>query len=317
MRLLYAADMHGSERVWRKFINGARFYKADALILGGDVTGKMLTPLVEERPGHYAAEVFGEVQRARGQKELDELVKLLHFNGSYTYVCSLEEYQRVAADESYRLALLERLMVEAVRRWVAVADEKLRDSGIKVYAIPGNDDSFAIDDALSGESVENVEGRIVRVGEYQLLSSAWGNRTPWQTPREEDEPQLLARLRRLAAGLEPGVPVIFNLHIPPFDSGLDTGPDVAGVDEAGAVIIKKVGGMPVECPVGSTAVRQLVEEVQPLVSFHSHIHESRCTTKIGRTLCINPGSNYQDGGLAGAIVDLEGDRVVRHQLISG
>lgn len=317
MRLLYAADMHGSERVWRKFINGAKFYKADVLVLGGDITGKILTPVIEEKPGRYAAEVFGDVQRAKGQTGLEDLLKMLRFNGSYPYVCSPEEYQRVAADEDYRLKLLERLMEDAVRRWVEIADEKLCGSGVKVYGIAGNDDSFAVDDILNSECVENVEGRVVRVGEYQLLSCAWSNPTPWQTPREEEEPQLLARLRGLAEKLEPEVPVIFNLHIPPYDSGLDTGPGVAGVDETGAVIIKKVGGMQVQCPVGSTAVRDLVTEVQPLVSFHSHIHESRCATKIGRTLCINPGSEYQDGCLCGAIVDLKGDKVVRHQLITG
>ena len=36
MRIYFATDIHGSEVCWRKFLNAARFYQADKLILGGD-----------------------------------------------------------------------------------------------------------------------------------------------------------------------------------------------------------------------------------------------------------------------------------------
>ncbi|MBD0289951.1 MAG: metallophosphoesterase, partial [Thermoleophilia bacterium] len=49
MRIFYAGDIHGSERLWRKFLNAAAFYEADVLVLGGDLTGKILVPLVELR----------------------------------------------------------------------------------------------------------------------------------------------------------------------------------------------------------------------------------------------------------------------------
>lgn len=317
MLLLYAADMHGSERVWRKFVNGAKFYHADVLVLGGDITGKFLSPVIEEKPGRYHARVFDRVEKAKGPDELEDLEERLRFNGYYPYRCSPDEYDRIAGDEPYRMQVMKRLMVQTASRWAQIADEKLRSTDIMIYGMAGNDDEQEVDDALHGEHLINVESSVVRVGDYQMLSCAWSNPSPWHTPREMEEPQLLELLRRLASQLEPGRPTIFNLHIPPYHSGLDTGPEVIGVDAHGQVVVKMVAGMPSQVPVGSKAVRSLIEEYQPVLSLHSHIHESRNVGTIGRTLCINPGSNYQDGVLDAAIVELRGDTVVRHQLVSG
>jgi uncharacterized protein len=315
--LFYAADMHGSERVWRKFLNAAAFYETDVLILGGDITGKILVPIVEEKPGRWAAAVFGKVERVKKPAQLEELEKRLRFNGYYPYRCSPEELARVDADAGYRMEVMDRLMIGTAARWAEIADEKLEGTSIMVYGMAGNDDEQAVDDALHGEHLVNVESRVVRVGDHQLLSCAWGNPSPWDTPRELPEDELLVKLEDLAGGLDPELPTIFNLHIPPYDTGLDTGPEVAGVDADGMVIVKKVGGTPQQAPVGSRAVRTLIERRQPVVSLHSHIHESKGTARIGRTLCLNPGSSYQDGTLDGALVRVEGDEVVSYQLVSG
>ena len=48
MRCFYVSDIHGSEVCWRKFLNAGRFYKADVLIMGGDIVGKALVPIVME-----------------------------------------------------------------------------------------------------------------------------------------------------------------------------------------------------------------------------------------------------------------------------
>lgn len=317
MRVFYAADMHGSERVWRKFTNAAKYYKADWLILGGDITGKILVPLIEEPAGVFRAEVFGRVEQTSDAHPVDDLEKRLRFNGFYPYRCSPDEYGKLAEDPAYRDEIMNRVMVQEVARWVAIADEKLRGTGVRCLAIAGNDDAFDVDVALNSETVENVEGRVVRMGDYQLLSSAWGNISPWDTPREAEEDRLTEIFDELASHLDPEIPTIFNLHVPPYGSGLDTGPEVAGVDEDGHVIVRTSGGQPQSAPVGSHAVRAIVERVQPLVSFHSHIHESRNVVHIGSTLCINPGSNYTDGVLDGVIVDLKGPKVKRYQLVSG
>lgn len=317
MQVFYAADMHGSERVWRKFLNAAEFYGADALILGGDITGKILVPVLEEKPGRYVTSLFGRVERVKKPADLEDLEKRMRFNGYYPYRCSPEELAKIDSDAEYRKDVMNRVMVETAARWAAIADEKLQGTGVLVYGMAGNDDEEAVDDVFRSDCLVNVESTVTRMGDYQLLSCAWGNPSPWATPRELPEADLLERLEGLAAGLDPALPTVFNLHIPPFDTGLDTGPEVLGVDADGAVIVKKVGGQPQQAPVGSRAVRTFVEHHQPVLSLHSHIHESRAVAKLGKTLCVNPGSSYQDGILDGALITLEGQEVTQYQLVSG
>ncbi len=312
MRIFYSGDVHGSERCFRKFLNAAQFYEADVLIMGGDITGKVMTPVVEEKPGRYVATILGRKEKAKRPRDLEDMEKQIRFNGFYPYRCAPDEYERLRADEAFREDVMSRVMVDEVRRWMTIADEKLAGTGVQCLIMPGNDDEPEIDPVLGSEVVVNPDDRVVRVGDHQMLSSCWANPTPWSSPREESEEQLGRRLEALAAQLDPDVPAIFNLHVPPYDSGLDI---AAQLDEDFGVVTS--GGQPNMIPVGSRAVRAAIEEHQPVLSLHGHIHESRGVAQIGRTLCLNPGSNYADGVLDGALVDLEGDRVVRHQLVSG
>jgi Icc-related predicted phosphoesterase len=289
MRLYYAGDIHGSERCWRKFLNAAAFYEADALILGGDLTGKALVPIVD------------------GSEEDEERAR---FNGFYPYRCTREEYDRLVEDEEHRDRVLSELMLSELRRWLELADERLT---VPCLVMPGNDDDFVIDAVLADSSaVENPDGRVVRLGDYQVASSAWANPTPWDSPRELPEDELEVRLEELAAQLDPDVPAIFNLHCPPYGSGLDRAPQLT--DDL-RVVTK--GGEQVLVPVGSRAVRNVIERHQPLLGLHGHIHESRHAATIGRTLCVNPGSAYAEGVIDGVLIDLDGDRVVRHQFVQG
>jgi Icc-related predicted phosphoesterase len=312
MRLFYAGDVHGSERCFRKFVNAAAFYDADVLVMGGDITGKVMTPLIEERPGRYTATVFGRTEKAKRPRDVEELEEQIRFNGFYPYRCTPEEYERLAADESYREQVMSEVMVEGVRRWVGLADERLAGTSVRCLIMPGNDDEFAIDEVLASARVENPDDRVVRVGDYQLLSSSWANPTPWDSPREEPEEQLATRFARIAAELDPDLPAIFNLHVPPYETGLDT---AAQLDESLGVVT--TGGQPNLGPVGSQAVRDIILAHQPLLGLHGHIHESRNVAKLGATICINPGSNYADGVLDGALVELDGASVVSYQLVSG
>ena len=76
-------------------------------------------------------------------------------------------------------------------------------------------------------------------------------------------------------------------------------------------------GRAVMVPVGSTAVRSVIERHQPLLGLHGHIHEARGAKTIGRTVCLNPGSSYNTGRIDGALIYLEDDRVKRFQFVSG
>lgn len=312
MRLFYAGDIHGSEQCFRKFLNAARFYEAQVIILGGDITGKMMVPLVEQKPGRFVAHMFGSKKKAKRPDDVAELEKQIRFNGFYPYRCSPDEYERLAEDAKYQEQVMSRLMVDEVKRWMKIADEKLLGSDVRCLIMPGNDDEWGIDEAISSEVVENPDGRVVRIGDYQILSAAWANPTPWNSPREAEEPSLSGIYEEIAAQLDPELPAIFNLHIPPYGSGLDMAPEL---DED--FNVRKSGGQPNIIPVGSRAAREFVEHHSPILGLHGHIHESRYATTLGQTICINPGSNYADGVLDGAIVDLDSGEVGRYQLVSG
>ena len=60
-KIFFATDLHGSEVCWKKFLNAARFYDADVLICGGDMTGKAIVPIVSEN-GHFSVALGGEQQ---------------------------------------------------------------------------------------------------------------------------------------------------------------------------------------------------------------------------------------------------------------
>jgi uncharacterized protein len=307
----YAGDIHGSEKLWRKFLGAAAFYRADVLIMGGDLTGKVMTPVVEAPGGRYRARLAGR-DTVVAASAVDELEQQIRFHGFYPYRCDPEEYARLESDEAYRDGVFARLMVDEVRRWIRLAEDRLADTDVRVFVMPGNDDEPAIDPALESPFVINPDNDVVEIGELQMLSCSWVNPTPWNSPREESEDALLARLEALARRLDPTRPTIFNLHCPPHASTLDSAPELTADLE---VVID--GSEPRIIPVGSTAVRTLIERHQPVLSLHGHIHESKGVTHIGRTTCVNPGSAYSEGVIDGALVQLQDDEVRTCQLITG
>lgn len=312
-RLFYAGDVHGSRLCWKKFVNAAAHYPADALVMGGDLTGKALVPIVREGDGSYSAEVIGERRTARTAEELDQMQRAISANGMYALIVDPDEARALAADAAHREEVFERALLDELRLWVQLADERLPASGAHAYVIPGNDDPWTVDAVLaSGTSVIACDEAVTEIGPHEMASFGYSNRTPWHTPRELDEEEIYARLKRLVDQLEEPNRAILNIHVPPYESSLDTAFEVG---EDLHYVMK--GGRPHEVSTGSSAVRQIIEETQPLLSLHGHIHESRGVTKIGRTVAVNPGSDYGSGHLDGCLVHLEPDRVVNHYLVSG
>jgi Icc-related predicted phosphoesterase len=313
IRLFYAGDVHGSRLCWKKFINAAAHYPADALIMGGDLTGKALVPIVRLGDGVYRARVIGEAREARTAEELDQLQQAISTNGMYPLILDEDEAERLERDSRRREEAFEKVLLDELRLWVELADERLAGTDTRVYVIPGNDDPWSIDEVLaSGTSVVPCDERIEMVGPHEMISLGYSNRTPWKTPRELDEDEIYSRLRRLVDQLESPERAVLNIHVPPWESSLDTAFEV---DEELRYVTK--GGRPHEVPTGSRAVRQVIEEAQPLLSLHGHIHESKGVTKIGRTVAINPGSDYGSGHLDGCLVHLGNERVVGQYLVSG
>jgi Icc-related predicted phosphoesterase len=257
--------------------------------------------------------VIGEERIARTVEELDQVQQAISTNGMYPLILDEDEARLLEADSDRREAAFERALLDELRLWVRLADERLARTPTRAYVIPGNDDPWSIDEVLaSGTAVVACDERIELVGPHELVSFGYSNRTPWQTPRELDEEEIYARLRRLADQLDHPERAIFNVHVPPWESSLDTAFEV---DEDLRYVTK--GGRPHEVPTGSRAVRQIIEETQPLLSLHGHIHESKGVTRIGRTVAINPGSDYGSGRLDGCLVHLAPERVANQYLVSG
>jgi Icc-related predicted phosphoesterase len=313
LEIFYASDIHGSERVFRKFLNAAAFYKVRAIVFGGDLTGKAIVPFVETSPGVYQAEVSGTEQSAAEGSALDELEQFVRDRGAYPYRTTPEEMAALAGDPGLLRQTFSRLMLATAEKWVTLADERLRAAGIPALMMPGNDDEPEVKQILAqGDWITDAEDQLVDLGGYQVISFGWATTTPWHSPREVTEPELAERLTALAAKLDPDQPAIFNFHDPPARSGLDMAYKMTG-----DLKVEMAGGQAMLAPVGSTAVRDLIEQVQPVLSLHGHIHESRASRKIGRTLAVNPGSSYTEGVLQGVIVSVKGSKVTGHQLVTG
>jgi len=311
--IFFATDIHGSERCFMKFVNAAKFYQATVLILGGDITGKALVPIVR-RNGSYHASFLGQDATLTTENELEDFEKRVRHAGAYPHRTTPDEMAALEVDRSLVDALFTRLMVESVQRWCEIAAERLKGTGVRCYIDAGNDDEPEIVAVLKQASyVEMPEGRVMQIDdEHEMVSAGFANITPWRAPRDIPDEDLAALIESMASKLQAPERAVFNVHVPPYATGLDIAPLL---DENLKPII--VGGDIATGPVGSKAVRAAIERYQPLVSLHGHIHESRAVGKLGRTTCINPGSEYGDGILRAALVNLRGNKLQSYQLVTG
>jgi uncharacterized protein len=306
VRIFFATDIHGSEVCWKKFLNCGAHYEADVVILGGDMTGKALVPIVDDGGGHWHATLLENREELDGEDAVKAFENAVIRRGYYPFRTTPDELAELSASEERWHALFDKHMIGTVERWMQMADEKLGGSGIRVFVCPGNDDQLEIDEIVeAAKTVELGEGRVVDIDGFQLASSGWANRTPWDTYREEDEPDLKKRIDAMLVNVtaEPEK-TIFSLHCPPYSTGLDDAPQLTAEMD-----LKDAGRSTV--PVGSTAVREAIEQHQPALSLHGHIHEARGTARLGKTLCINPGSSYEQGQLLGAVIDIDGKKKVK------
>lgn len=312
-RVYFATDLHGSSKCFRKFVNGAAVYGADVLVLGGDVAGKALQTIVRDADGRYRCTFIGTEYVVEAGAELEALEKLIADHGYYPYRAEPGELDARKADGSLD-GLFVQLMHARLTEWLELADERLRPTGKRIFYMLGNDDPIELGPLLdqAGWGVHD-EGRIVMLDDdHEMISWGYSNITPWLSHREMTEDQLIAAYRGMVSQLRSPERAVFNFHVPPYGSGLDEAP----VLDANLVVQTAVGQAKM-APVGSTAVRDVILEVQPLLGLHGHIHESSGTRRLGRTIAINPGSDYSTGALNGTLVTLERDKVAAHQLVRG
>lgn len=306
MRLFFATDIHGSEICWKKFLNAGKFYKADVLVLGGDMTGKALVPITQLPDGTYRATLLQQEWTLRNEDEVRDMERRVGSRGYYPFRATAEQLAEFRADPAKVDAFFNEQIFRVVEQWMALADERLHGTGLQCFVCPGNDDSFDIDELVGrSKSVKLAEGQQIELGDgFSMFSTGWSNVTPWETFREATEPELTARIEAMMPTAGPTRNAVFNFHCPPYGTPLDEAPQIdedLNVVDAGHALTH----------VGSTAVRDAILKYQPLLSLHGHIHEGKGAARIGKTLAINAGSLYEQGVLQGAVVDLDARKGIR------
>ncbi len=312
MKLFFATDVHGSEICWKKFISAAKFYEVDVLILGGDMTGKAIVPIIAQGGDKYKVTLLEQESILEGKEAVEKMAATIQNRGYYPYVTTPDEVNEISSTPGRSDALFLDQVMATVQRWMDYADAKLAGTGIRCFVCPGNDDVFEIDAAIAASrTVRSVEGQVIELDEHhEMVSSGWSNPTPWNTHREEPEDKLLARIEAVIAKAKNPSNAVFNLHAPPYGSGLDEAPELTKdlrPAYAGRSLI----------PVGSKSVLAVIDKYQPLLGLHGHIHEGKGTRKYKKTLCINPGSMYEQGILHGAVVELQPKKIGPYVLTTG
>jgi Icc-related predicted phosphoesterase len=302
-RIFFTTDTHGSSVCFRKFVNAGKFYEADVIILGGDITGKKVIPFVRQSDGSFKVDHLDREHVVREEEQVEALKRTISDMGFYPYMTDEDEIALLAGDTAAQDAIFKDLMRERIRECLDFAEERLEGTGIRCYVQPGNDDEFDIDALFDGGiNAVNPEGKVIQIDDrYTMISTGYANITPWRCPRDVPEEQLQAIIESMACQVKDFDHCLFNFHCPPHDTMLDQAPELD--DEMRPTL--ELGGRPHMVPVGSHAIRGAIEKYQPSLGLHGHIHESRGSQKLGRTVCINPGSEYGEGVLRGVIVDID------------
>jgi hypothetical protein len=311
-KILFATDMHGSEGTWRKFLNASAMMKVKVAICGGDLTGKMIVPVVEGKDKKYSYYLMGKIHTV-GSDKLEEAFKDVRGIGYYPYLTNESEYKAMTENPKRVDDVFHDVMTTTLSRWFDLIPEKVPPE-TRVVVCPGNDDRTLVDDMINEhERVINGEGEVLDIDEsHEMVSCGWVNPSPWKTAREEEEDKLEQRLERYISQLKNVKTAIFNFHAPPYQTKLDEAPlldkDLNPIIQGGSVVM---------VPVGSKAVKKTIEKYQPFLGLHGHIHESSGSIKIGRTYCVNPGSEYAEGIIRAFLIEFKKDKLIRLQRIEG
>ncbi len=314
MRIYFCSDLHASRKCWKKFLNAASVYGADHIMVGGDITGKFVVPIVREASGRRTATFMGVARTADTAEELARLRTWISDAGQYPFEATREEITYHGADQERIDQLFRHLALERVQEWIDEAEAKLRDSGVRVFVSGANDDFLEVDELLAASTfIEDPNGRVLDLeGGWQVLGMGWGNPTPWACPRDIPEEELAERIDAVAATAADPTRTIFSLHVPPLGSGLDLAPRLD--DE----LRPQLNASGVEMThVGSSATRDAILKYRPLLGLHGHIHESKGVKKLGGVTIANPGSQYAEGILDGVLVDIDRSGLHDIRLVSG
>jgi len=327
VKILFSTDVHGSDVCFRKFLNALKIYKVDVGILLGDLCGKMINPIIKQPDGTYIVHLLGERRQLKTEEELQTAQKELAAMGNYYILTDPEEVEVLKAEgktvagrideRATQISLsagkvetlFKKLALERLESWMRLAEERLEGSNIEMFMAPGNDDIFEMDEVLDRSTyVVNADNRKVDVKGHEMITLSWSNPTPWDTPRECSEEELEEKIEKLVSQVQDMETAIFNFHAPPHGTMLD---------ECAKLSEDLVPSTEESISAGSVAVLNAIKKYQPLLGLHGHIHESRAVQKIGRTTCINPGSEYTEAILRAVLITLEKNKVKNYMFVGG
>jgi len=302
MRIFFSVDVHGSTLVWRKWVRAYDVYRVDTLVLAGDLTGKVLVPIIKQSDGVWTATYFGRRWVLKSEGEVRDFEERLEGSGAYFVRVTKEEFEELRSNPKKVEELMVKLMCDRLRSWLKFLVTHVDTKKVLTIVMPGNDDEYVIDDVIKEFEDEGIiypVDKVLELDDLEVISSPYVNPTPWRTPRELEEKDLERHLRKLVSSLRRPEKAVLNLHCPPHNTHIDLAPkltkDLRPIVVAGFVQYEHVG---------SRAVRKVIEEYQPLLGLHGHIHESGGADRIGRTVVLNPGSEYGEGVLRGYIVEV-------------
>ena len=210
----------------------------------------------------------------------------------------------------------------------------------EVFMIPGNDDGKGEEDKfLEGESMglwHYIPNRVMTWKKWTVVGYAWVPPTPfllkdWEkydvsayvdpgcvSPEEGFHSIPVSKyLRRystiqkdlemLMTGIEPATALCL-FHSPPYQTHLDR----AALDG------KMFEHVPLDVHVGSIAIRRMIEDRQPWLTLHGHVHESARITgywkqQLGATTMITAAHDGPE--LALVVFDAENPQECRRELI--
>ena len=315
MKIFFSVDVHGATTVWRKWISAVSIYEVDGLILSGDLTGKVLVPLILQGDGSYKGSYFGTTWTLKNDKEVADFETKLSNAGAYYTKVTKEELQELKDDPEKVKKIMEQEMAKRLKEWLALLVEKVDTKKILTIVMPGNDDEFVIDPVIKSFEKDGIIyplDKILDIDGHEVVSFEYVNPTPWDTPREKDDRIIQRMIEEKISKVKNPKNAIFNFHAPPFNTSIDLAPQL---DKN----MRLVGGLDGVkfVHVGSKSVRNAIEKYQPILGLHGHIHESSGFEKIGKTICLNPGSEYGEGLLRGYIIDISKEGLESYFKIQG
>ena len=314
-RIFFVTDLHGSEVCFRKFLNSVDAYHPDLLVYGGDILGKVLVPLFDEGGGSYHWYADGERQIRLAAEDLPKVERQIADRGRYTMTVTPARWAELRSTAGKLEEITLQLGRDRMRAWLKLVGDRLKPRGISVVMNVGNDDTDDMLELLRTEGPSNVlvpEGDVVHAGPYEIFGCGYANMTPWRCARDLDEVDLQKVLDRTVARIDTAKHTILDIHAPPLGTSLDLAPQLDANLKP-----KTVGGQVLLEHVGSSSVRQVVENIQPMLGLFGHIHESKAIDVIGKTPIVNPGSTYFSGNLQGVLLDLRGGELVSHLFVTG